>query len=64
MPGHYVKKTISLGYGPLTFWRKELLGIKRSIRLSRRFEKMARMKIFKFLPFFANHWIVCLEKGY
>lgn len=62
LSGLRVKETISLGYGPLTFWRKEILPLNWSFKLSLFFESLVKIRLFKFLSIFANHWVVYLEK--
>lgn len=57
-----INKIVSLGFGPLTFWRKKIFPLNWSIKLSYYFENLANKKKFRFLAFFANHWIIYLNK--
>ncbi|MFH1148410.1 MAG: class I SAM-dependent methyltransferase [Pseudomonadota bacterium] len=57
-----VRKTVSLGYGPVTIWRREILPEKSEERLNEFLERMAD-DFFSPLRLFANHWVVCVQKG-
>ena len=52
-----------IGFGPMTFWRKQLLPIRFSIRISRFMQNAALKKHFSLLNIFANRWVVCLIKS-
>lgn len=59
--GLAVGRTVSLGYGPVTIWRKKVLPDQSGHKLSLFLEKMAD-GIFPPLSFVANHWVVCVQK--
>lgn len=56
-----VCKTVSLGYGPLTIWRRKVLPKRSGHRLSLFLERVAD-GIFPPLCFVANHWVICTQK--
>jgi len=51
-----------IGYGPLTFWRREYLSQSFTLRVSGRIERIARYKPFSFLKLIADRWVVALQK--
>jgi ubiquinone/menaquinone biosynthesis C-methylase UbiE len=60
-PYHLYKKSMqSIGFGPLTFWRKNVLPNSISIRISNLMEFISR-KIY-ILNNISNGWVVCLQK--
>jgi ubiquinone/menaquinone biosynthesis C-methylase UbiE len=52
-----------IGYGPLTFFRKEILPDSISSRISELLEQVADRKQFNFFRVFANRWVICLKKS-
>lgn len=44
-------------YGPLRFWRKDILNDKQAVSLSVRIEKIAKLKPFRFINKFAVGWV-------
>ncbi len=52
----------NVSFGPFLFFRKELLPVKTSIKLSEQLSRIGNKKYFKFLCFFSNHWVLCLKK--
>jgi ubiquinone/menaquinone biosynthesis C-methylase UbiE len=54
--------SVNVSFGPLTFWRNEVLSLSQSINISERLRKVGEKKSFNFLRYFANHWITCLSK--
>lgn len=57
-----VIKTISLGYGPMTFWRKELFSSSFSIKLSKYLEIKNQRQYPSILRLVPNRWVICLKK--
>lgn len=55
-------KTVALGFGPLTYFKKQILTGRSFLLISGSLEKMAGLKIFRFLNFFTNHWVVYLKR--
>jgi ubiquinone/menaquinone biosynthesis C-methylase UbiE len=60
--GLTVRETVSCGFGPFTFWEKEIFPSDWSMKLSGFLEKLASIKLFCFLKILANSWVICLEK--
>jgi len=56
------KEIFSIGFGPPTFWGKEILHHQRSIGVSDSLENISRRKGLGFLKAFANRWVVLLDK--
>jgi ubiquinone/menaquinone biosynthesis C-methylase UbiE len=52
-----------IGFGPMTFWGKELLPDSLSMRISRLLERVARKRYFGSLKTVANRWVICLRKS-
>ncbi len=52
----------SLGYGPMTFWKREFAPAELSLKISRCLEGLARNRLLSFVNMFANHFIYCLQK--
>lgn len=57
-----VRETVSCGYGPLTFWKKEIFPLGFSMKLSNFIEKVASIKLLGVLKILANSWVICLKK--
>lgn len=58
-----IERIINIGFGPITFWRKEFIPQSCSYRFSNLCEKLSDMKSLKFLRNFTNHWVICLKKN-
>lgn len=54
--------TVSIGFGPMTFWRKELFPSTLSIKISNLLGNIAKRKYFTLMNIFANRWVICLKK--
>lgn len=52
-------ETSCVGFGPLTFWKKEYMSYKISNNISK---KLTCHKLFSFMKVFSNHWVICLQK--
>ncbi len=52
----------NIGFGPPTFWKKEIIAADSSIKISRFLERFSRIKLFYFLRAVTNHWVLCLQK--
>jgi ubiquinone/menaquinone biosynthesis C-methylase UbiE len=53
----------AIAFGPLTFWRKPLLPLPLSIRISRFIQRATLKPSCTVLKVFANRWVICLRKG-
>lgn len=60
--GYQIQKTISLGFGPLTVGRKQLLSSKNANRMNNVLERLANKRHFSFLNVCANHWVIFLQR--
>lgn len=60
--GLVLQEQVSVSYGPLTFWRREFLPLRFSLRLSEALNELDKRKGFSILQHCTNHWIVCLSK--
>jgi len=56
------KEVFSVGFGPPTFWGKEIVHHQRSIGVSVSLENISRRKGLGSLKVFANRWVILLEK--
>lgn len=54
--------TRGIAFGPLTFWRKQLLPTRLSMSISRLLQWIALKPHFSFVNAFANRWVICLKK--
>ncbi len=52
----------SLGFGPLTFRKREFLPVGLSLKINRCLECLAEHRALSFLNLFANHFVFCLQK--
>jgi len=57
-----ILETRNIGFGPPTFWKKEIIAADSSIKISQFLERLSRIKLFYFLKAFTNHWVICLQK--
>jgi ubiquinone/menaquinone biosynthesis C-methylase UbiE len=58
--GFRVVEVRSCCFGPFSLWKKEILPLSTSIKISRFLERLLRRKAFGFLSFFANRWVVLI----
>jgi len=56
-------RSSSIGFGPITFWKREIVASRYSISLSEKLESISNRRLFFFLTAFANHWVICLKKA-
>jgi hypothetical protein len=56
-------RSLSTSYGPLKFWRKELLPLATSMRISDALRHWSALKIFSALTHVGNHLTITLRKG-
>lgn len=59
--GLKIREIIGFGYGPLTFWRKQIISDPASVGISRKLDLAART--FSLLKLFANRWVFVVEKN-
>lgn len=57
-----IHSTVAIGYTALTFWGKEFLSHSIAIRISDFFEEASKKRPFSWLKFFADRWVLRLEK--
>jgi len=57
-----IHSTVGIGYTALTFWGKEFLSHSIAIRISDFFEAASQKGPFNWLKFFADRWVLCLQK--
>jgi ubiquinone/menaquinone biosynthesis C-methylase UbiE len=55
--------SVSLGFGPPTFWKKHIYSYKTSISITESFEKLSRNKSFSFMNYLPNRWVICQQKS-
>ena len=48
-------------FGPFSLWEKPMLPLKASIKISNALEKLANCKLFRFMRFFANRWVLLIQ---
>lgn len=60
--GLAVHTIVPCTFGPLSFWGREVLPLRQSIRLSVSLERLARRRGFGLLRLFANFWVILLDK--
>ncbi|MDX1798402.1 MAG: hypothetical protein R3255_07115, partial [Candidatus Lokiarchaeia archaeon] len=48
-------------YGSFSFWQRDLFSLETSIRISNLIDSLANYKLFGFLRFFANRWILMIR---
>ena len=52
----------TIGFGPMTFWKKEFIPYRQSLKISQLLEKLSSKSFLHFFRIFANHWVICLQK--
>jgi ubiquinone/menaquinone biosynthesis C-methylase UbiE len=62
--GLTVRDVSPIGYGPLTFCRRECFSRSFTMRVSQRMERIASLKGFSFLKAVADRWVLVLQKNY
>jgi ubiquinone/menaquinone biosynthesis C-methylase UbiE len=60
--GLAVRAVSPIGYGPLTFWRREYLSRSFTLSVSRKIERLASLKGFSVLKTIADRWVFVLHK--
>lgn len=55
-------RSISTSFGPLRFWRKELLPVSASIHISEFMRKLSKYKLFSGLKHVGNQFIIVMQK--
>lgn len=53
----------SIGYGPFTFFGKNIFNDERSIKLNYKLGRFSHRVPFTFLKYFCNRWVLCLKKN-
>ncbi len=48
-------------FGPFSLWKKQMVPLRRTIRISAALEALSRRRGFRFLRFFANRWVLLLQ---
>jgi ubiquinone/menaquinone biosynthesis C-methylase UbiE len=56
-------ETCAIGFGPFTFFGKQIFPLKWSQKINDFFNRISRIRWFGFLIFFANRWVYCLKKA-
>ena len=51
-----------IDFGPLTFWRREFLPVRLSMRLNDTLNRLSQKKGLSFMNAFAGQWVICLKK--
>lgn len=51
-----------VSYGPFTIWRKSVIPLSSSIRISEKIRTLTEKRTFKTFINFSNHWIICFQK--
>jgi SAM-dependent methyltransferase len=54
--------THSVGFGPITFWRKEIFTLELSVKINNFFERLESKSYFRNINSFASRWVFCLKK--
>jgi SAM-dependent methyltransferase len=57
-----ILETIAVGFGPLTFWLKEVIRENWSLMIRHSLAKLAAHGVLP-IKTFANHWVICLKKN-
>jgi len=57
-----ILETVSIGFGPLTFWLKEVIRETWSLMIRHSLTKLAARGVLP-IKTFANHWVICLKKN-
>ena len=55
--------TFCVSFGPPRFWLKDYLPLKTSIKISNSIISISNIKIFSFIKYLANRWVICLQKS-
>lgn len=54
--------TLSVSFGPPRFWLKDYLSLKTNINISNFIIAASNFKIFSFIKYLANRWVICVKK--
>ena len=54
--------TYSIGFGPFTFWRKEIFPLEWSSKIDRLFEGISKKNSFTKINYLASRWVLCFQK--
>lgn len=57
-----ILKTLCVSFGPPRFWLKEYLSLKTNIKISNFIIAINNVKIFSFIKYLANRWVICIKK--
>ncbi|MDD2318988.1 MAG: class I SAM-dependent methyltransferase [Geobacteraceae bacterium] len=60
MHGLRIKKIVGFGYGPFTFWSKQIVSDKKSVAISNALDRAT--KRWSFMKYFSNRWVFVVEK--
>jgi hypothetical protein len=58
--GLRIKEVVGFGYGPFTFWSKQIISDELAVKVSRTLDKITNRVTF--LKLFANRWAFVVEK--
>jgi ubiquinone/menaquinone biosynthesis C-methylase UbiE len=56
-------ETASIGFGPLTFWRRNIFTHPFTLSLSDFVDEASRRRGLRWLNYFANRWVLCVRKA-
>jgi len=56
--------TFCVSFGPPRFWLKDYLSLKTNIKLSDFMVATSNIKIFSFIKYLANRWVICVKKTF
>jgi len=59
--GFHVMEVRSCCFGPFSLWKREILSLSRTMKISDALEALQRHRGFGFLRFFANRWVFLLQ---
>ena len=57
-----VVSKLSVAFGPPRFWQKEYITLSRNIKISDFLNRQSNKRLFSFLKYFANRWVICVQK--
>ncbi len=56
-------RRVSVSFGPLTLFLINIIPLSLSIKISEYMAKKSEKKMYSFLQYFANRWVICLQKN-
>ncbi len=59
--GFKINESRGYCFGPFSIWKKDLFSLKTSIKISDFIESLLRYRLFGFLSFFANRWVIHIQ---